>query len=346
MSAKKTIITIGDGIAAWCLHHKIQNQAEYQIKNISFNSEIPQCSKSTTSLNCLRGTRAGLTELGEKIRESYFLFEEFNEKHAPSGVALGVEHSLWPFENDDKWRRRYKEFGTSKDSEFVTSLIESEQSYTPNPAYFIDPIALESWFKENTVNVDYVNSFVTLIEKSEEKYIVKTSDGKEHIADKVIVCTNHAAMKLAHGFNEKVDYYLDHCKPVAGSYLQIDINDFDFKIETSESFNIAFESKHFIYRKEAGIVQIGSTSENRSDSLVPQKEKLRAIYDYVNENTTFDLPDFEAFTMHAGIRHKGFERKPKWGSVDGSGLFMICGLYRNAFTFSFLAAEDISKQVN
>jgi hypothetical protein len=330
----KNILTIGDGIAAWCLHEELLQLENVKITNFSAESKNPACSLRSTSINCLRGTRPGVSALGDLILKSYSEFESFNKANSPAGVYPSIEYQTW---NDvAKWKRRYSEWFEVKDKFFLSSKIREQNCYQFNEAYFLDPGEMKDWYRERHKEVEFRNEYVTYIDKTNK---VTTENG-EFEFDIIIMATSYASDKLGKGFNDKFDYYLDHCKPVAGTYLEINIQELEEKFE--ESFNLAIGGNHFIYRKEQGIIQIGSTNDNRSCDHNPNTVGIRKIYESLSEALVFKLPDFENFSQNTGIRHKGFERMPFWGEVS-KDVFAVTGLYKNAFTFAFQAAKDIRK---
>lgn len=328
----KNILTIGDGIAAWCLHEELSKLENVNVTNISSDSSFPSCSTRSTSINCLRGTRPGVSPLGDLILDSYRLFEEFNNDHEPDGVIEAIEYQTW---NDiNKWKRRYSTWYEVEDNHFLNKQVKGQKFYQANKAYILDPQKLKAWFKKRH---SFVNYKIGVVKKLKQGGVAVTDLGENQF-DLIFLATSYSTINLGKGFNSKFDYYLDHCKPVAGTYLEIDIS--KTKIEFDESFNFAIEANHFIYRKEQGVIQIGSTNDNRCADHNPNIDGIKEIYNTVSQHLDFVLPGFEEFRMVTGIRHKGFERMPFWGELT-DGLYSTTGLYKNAFTFSFLAARQL-----
>jgi hypothetical protein len=338
-SSIKNIVTIGDGIAAWCLHDELLKLPNVKITNISSSDLFNPCSLSTTSLNCLRGTRRGLTDLGDKVIDSYEVFEEFYKTENPSGVYEGIEYQLWREDQHEKWMRRYSDYLRTEDNPFLQDKLISKFNYQKNDAYFIEPIKLKQWFRSRHSEVNYVSGFVTSINKVNEQYTLTSSLGSNEKFDKVVLCTNHATHLLGRGYSEKFDYYLSHCKPVAGTYLEIPLPE-SF---VGSNYNIAIGSHHFIVRSDSKRLQVGSTSDNKVDIDLPNNKDILNLYNNLQRCFTFELPDFDSFKKYVGIRHKGFERNPFWGKISGNeSIYSVCGLYKNAFSFSFLAAKELS----
>jgi hypothetical protein len=340
-SSIKNIVTIGDGIAAWCLHEELLKLPNVKITNISSSDLFKPCSLNTTSLNCLRGTRRGLTELGDKVIDSYEVFEEFFNTHKPAGVFKGIEYQLWREDQHDKWMRRYPEFFKTEDNTFLQDKLISKFNYQQNEAYFIDPKTLKDWYRKRHSKVECLNGFVTSINYVEGGgYTVESNLNFNDVFDKVILCTNHATHLLARGLSEEFDYYLTHSKPVAGTYLEMPLPEGQY----TDNLNIAIGAHHFIVRADSKRLQIGSTSDNKMDIDLPNNKDILNLYNSLQKCFTFELPPFEDFKKHTGIRHKGFERKPYWGRVTpNEEIYSVCGLYKNAFSFAYLAAKELSR---
>jgi hypothetical protein len=340
----KNIVTIGDGIAAWCLHDVLCKNKSLKITNISENNFFKPCSFNSTSINCLRGTEAGVSELGDKIIKSHKLFEEFYEQERPDGVYKGVEYQLWRDKDNEKWLRRYKNFSSSLENPFLQKLITAKFNYVENEAYFIHPEKLKAWFLKRQNNITYKNAFVSKIIKQDSGYDLFSGDQHLGHFDKVILCTNQATHYLAMGISKKFDYFLAHSKPVAGTYLETDLSNLDVSID--KNFNLAVGKHHFIYRKDSKRLQIGSTLDNKSEVALPNIKDVELIYRSLNKVLNFDLPEIEKFNFKTGIRHKGYERNPFWGKIsEDEEIFSICALYKNAFTFAFMAAKELETQI-
>lgn len=330
----KNILIIGDGIAAWCLMFEL-NRVGHKITQISHDESSPACSPRSTSINCLRGTTRGKSPLGDLICESYEYFEKFNLDFSPAGIYKGMEYQL--FDNPEKWLRRYPEYFKVQDNDFLIEHTQKLPHYFPNHAYFIDPVELKNWFLDQCPCVSIMNERVIELKPVDSKRIISTSSG-EYSFDQIYVCAGKDSLTLLEGLNSKVDYYLQHSKPVAGSYFEISLDEVEHEFENN--LNLYFDKYSFIYRKDQNILQIGSSSTNKSDSYEIDENAMSIIYEHVKSHLKIDLPAREKFKIITGVRHKGFKRRPYWGEV-APNIFAVCGLYKNAYTFAFLAANNL-----
>ncbi len=338
----KTIVTVGNGVAAWCLHFYLRGTGA-KVISISADDFFSPCSSTSTAINCLRGTERGNSPLGDCIIDSMDEFESFYDVHKPDGVSEGHEYQILEESSISKWERRYPKFFPIFDHEFLKKYIKNKTLYFKVKAYFFDIRKFESWIKEKARPSRVISDLVIDIDRRENKYIVKTkSEAIE--ADSVVLCTNHLTSLLTKNISAEFRYYLDHSKAVAGGYLEFreaSASGFIF----DESFVLAIEKYHFIYRKEEDVIQIGSSSKNKSAIEAPLLSELHEIYEHVKDHVTFKLPLKEEFTAKSGVRHKGYLRRPFWGLIDDHQLYTICGLYKNAWSFSFKAAKDVAFKI-
>src|SRR5690606_27946804 len=116
---KKRIVVIGDGIAAWCTLFSLKKEIfergildKIEIIQIAENDFAPPCTLASTAINCLRGTKKGLSELGDLIYDSYEYFKELHERFEFKGIEKGVERQLWRKNSTskEKWEKRYADF--------------------------------------------------------------------------------------------------------------------------------------------------------------------------------------------------------------------------------------------
>ena len=155
----KNVLTIGDGIAAWCLHEELIKNSSLKITNISSSNLFKPCSLNSTSLNCLRGTTRGVSKLGDQIIDSYDLFEDFYKKDKPDGVYKGHEYQLWKDDKNGKWKRRYPTSFNSIENDFLRELTSSKYNYVKNEAYFINPNLLKVWYRKRHDSIRFISGF-------------------------------------------------------------------------------------------------------------------------------------------------------------------------------------------
>lgn len=344
MENSETLVIIGNGIASWRLNEELEKKfIDARIVRIGRDEFAPKCSLRTTSINCLRGTEKGISPLGDLIVDSQAEFEAFYISERPSGVEKGYEYQLWDGsddESDARWSKRHKEndsFGHIEGIELKTPLKGARM-----PAYLINPALFYLWQKSRLKRSEYIQDYVVEARRDGKGFFVRTQAGVEIYADKLFICAGY----LSHHFmdlveDEKVLDYLSRCKPVRGSFLRHPTGE-----EFNTSFSIAFDKHHLIFRNSDQSVLLGSTSENDSSLQTPMTEALYEIYDKIRERLADPsiLPPKEDWEVVSGIRHKGAKRMPFWGEL-APNCYGVFGLYKNAFSFSFLAAKELVRDV-
>lgn len=329
----KSVLTIGDGIGAWCLNYYLTKDPNNKVTQIYQNQFAKTCSMNSTAINCLRGTERGLSFLGDLLVDSHNEFEEFWGLEKPAGVFEGVERHY--FRENHKNHTRFKNFKKTKSD----VLKEHFDFYCEEKAYFISPQLLKNWFLKHSRGLNRLEAFVKEIRPEKNGYKIVTLDGEIN-ADEIYLCSGQLSKSLLSGLDSKLDTYLSYSKPVAGTYLEVEMKEdlIRQKFEIENVINYDFEGEHLIINPKREQLMIGSTSDQTSMEIGNQE--IFQIYNRVQNLTQFDLPPFEEWKIKTGIRFKGRKRTPFWGEVR-PGLNVITGFYKNGFSFGFKAARDL-----
>ncbi len=325
----KSVLTIGDGVAAWCLNFYLSKRENIQISNYSSDDFAPACSLRSTSINCMRGTQRGMSFLGDLMIDSMIEFEEFFQTYNPDGISKAQEIHF--FNGQEKYFKRYSEAVTLEPSHDFP--IKNYSHVHEEVAYLIDPLELKNWFLAQTPELNRQTGLVRKIEKAKNGYDVYTN-GKKEFFDEVYVATSFCGKNLVHGFNPEFDIYLEHTKPVCGTYLEID---YDQSFGESECC-YDLEGHHLIVKPSQNIVLLGSTSQE--GPITEHNLDVFQIFDKVKAHYKGNLPEREMWRLKTGVRHKGRKRTPRWQEIS-PGLFVVTGLYKNGYSYAFKAARDL-----
>ena len=182
-------IVVGDGIAAKAIIFTLSQKLNKNdvIIQLAHNDFIAPCSNATTSIASLRGTRAGVSKLGDQIRSSHAHFEKFVQDYKPLGVTLSEEIQLWP-DNEAAhtyWNRRYPSFFEARNIPFCHFSLE-QYVWQKVDAYIIAPDLFYNWLKDNS-RYESHTEYVTGINDKE----VVCLSGKKYSADIVYLCVGH-----------------------------------------------------------------------------------------------------------------------------------------------------------
>ena len=343
---KKHIVIIGNGVASKCVVFELNKLGFDNITVIASESFAPMCSTRTTAINCLRGTERGNSNLGDTIIDSFNIFEDFYNLYNPLGISKTFEMHTTPVAPDDliaKWKRRYKNYDKGFEFSLFNKPLNNELFYIENDAYIISPEIYFDWFNS-------INKF-TLIDDVVEEITdmqIFTSKGLSIIADELIICTSYMSKNFSHLVaDEKLKHSLLHSKPVAGSYLKFKIEDFNSdELNLKNPYCFRIDEVHLIIRPDLDDVLLGSTSTNNSNDMTGDVSGLLNQYNKLSKHLlgVVKLPSFESAEVITGVRHKSQKRTPYWGEI-GKNKYAIWGLYKNAFSFSNMAARKISKLI-
>tara|TARA_B100001971_G_scaffold111365_1_gene102434 strand:- start:63543 stop:64574 length:1032 start_codon:yes stop_codon:yes gene_type:complete len=321
------IAIIGNGIAAWCVNKYLLNKdSSLNILRFGNDEFIRTCSLRTTSINCMRGTQKGISPLGDLMVDSMEEFLSYYQDYPLRAVEKTYEMQCWQAE-DSKFSKRFKDYTQ------ISSIEEIELSKKmfayKSDAYLIHPLKLYHEFNLKDVSGNLVKEVIQL--DSGFKII---ADSGEFQVDKVILCAagfNELFKDLI--TNEDALDFIQRTKPVKGDYLYL-------KAEHGiKAKSIAIENHHLIFRENE--ILIGSTSFNDNAIHAINHSELRAVYEHIVDSIRFQLPSYDSFDAICGIRSKGRKRTPYWNQV-ADDVYMVGGLYKNAFSFAFKAAADLT----
>lgn len=328
MNTSMKIAIIGNGIAAWCINKYLLNHSKGLIVHRYGDDDyIRSCSFRTTSINCMRGTKKGISPLGDLMVDSMDEFIDYYNTFNPNGVYKTHEYQLWDSSND-KMTKRFGKFAVSSEVEGIK--LKREMNIFKSEAYLIDP----NKFYQSLELPDIKGKFVSNLESIDGGFEI-TCDNQKNIYDRAFLCSsNFNKLFIDHFKNNDAIDFVKRTKPVKGDYLFLETS------HNYSSMSIAINNHHLIFRPNQ--ILIGSTSFNDCDIQSIVTTDLEKVYENVKDSVDIQLPVYSSFQKICGVRSKGRKRTPFWGEV-APNLYMIGGLYKNGFSFSFLAAKQLSE---
>ena len=177
-------IIVGNGISAKLVNYYLNKIGLNEIVVISAEAFAPACSTRTTAINSLRGTRSGLSNLGDLIIKSYSDFKNFFDLENPMGVAKTKEWQCWslPSPHHDKWIKRFGTHETSTNFPFLRKGLVNELNYYASEAFVFSPELFYQWLDSKTV-FEHVNDYVIDVSLIQNQKIVKTKTGRSFSAN-------------------------------------------------------------------------------------------------------------------------------------------------------------------
>ena len=304
------IAVIGSGVLGSLAAFWAKN-AGHHVTLFDAEEFIPKTTLRTTSIVALRGTKRGLSPLGDLICDSFQSFEVFFKKYQPHGVEVGSETVLWRTDMKDKYQKRYPQ--SFKLSSFEELVFRQELNSCTSNVYHIYPTEFLKW-----LNADLEIANELVLKVSEGTVFTMES---EQTFDHVLFANSHGINSVQAAHNEETLQYLSKCSTVKGDYFYFDYNPTAF---SNHSFE--FEGVHLIFRKDHMLV--GSSSD-KVDHLLFHKKSER-IFDHLENFIDFEFPKKREFI--SGLRQKGAKRTP-FCYVDQYQSYLLGG-YKNAFLFA------------
>ncbi len=335
------IIVVGNGLAAQTflfeLFNDVKKSQNFSVAQI-FSEEIaPSCSLRTLATVSLSGIEEGISDLGNELYSSFFMFEEFVNKHAPQGIER-VEQivSYTTPKEKGKMERRYKKLHVLTDP-----LFKEEFEGVRLNSYITSPEIYSSWFDEkiNNHKIDRIKNFVNNVNVNDEGIVECTLlSGKKILARKILLCTG-AYSKIFSDFYETPTILKEKTHSVAGSFLErsIDLN--------RPSFFVVIDGLKLVYRSEEKLLTLGVSSTQGAFLSVDFNE-LNSALDFFHQKLNLSLGTLSDFKVKTGLRHKGIQRRPFYAALhEDKPIYLISGLYKNGFTFAHLTAREMLKNI-
>jgi hypothetical protein len=337
------LIVVGNGIAAQTFLFEFYSKLDVlKRQNISvaqiYCEEIAaSCSLRSIATVSLSGIEEGISDLGNELRDSYFLFEDFQNNHRPKGVEKVKQIVTYTTEKEkSKALRRYKKLFPINNP-----ILKEQMEGIELDAFVISPEILHQWFEEKLSKRDIVHKkkFLKNISENPEGILQCELLGGEILkAEKIVLCTG-AFSKLFSSFYNETDF-LSTTYTVAGSYLE---RTFDFE---RHSFTVTIDGYKIIYRDDEKKIIMGSSSSSDGIVLGDLKE-IQDILLLFNKKCSLYFGELTDFKLITGLRHKAAKRRPIASALNANkNIFMIGGLYKNGFTFSHLCAKKILNEIN
>ncbi len=342
------LIIIGNGIAAqtflWNLGKKHLSDANkrqnFSIAQVYNEKLAPSCTLRSTATVSLNGIEENVSELGNDLRDSFHLFENLFKTEHPDGIIPVKQTLIYSNANDRaKMIRRFKDLDTITSSHFKSvhegKILDS---------FLLQPEILALWFiKDSGLSPKLFPLFLKNFSvNSENKIYELTLENQQVLNAKRVVFANGAYAKIyAHFFTSDILPFDESKNTIkAGSFLErsIDLG--------SVSFLLTIDQSQVSYKAPEKKIVIG-TSMTVGNIEAPDVAVLNEVFLKCQSFVNFDLGEFQDYQFVTGLRHKGPRRKYIAGKIHPDHeVFQINGFYKNGYTLSLLAAENICRDLN
>lgn len=287
----------------------------------------PPTSLRSTAIAGLRGTRQGLSPLGDEQVEMWHYTQKLFTETPWRGLSA-IELQSWVY--SDKSHRRYGHLEKTSVPHLPFKLapryVARESAWIVEPATFLKHVPLPP--------VTRLTTLVNKIDK-QESWKISTLGAGVVEADVVVLATG----VWSEWFKELTKGSpLEGLRSYQGSYAQWECHEY------SRSFSIIIEGANLIYDKSCERLILGATSVADEWSFIPDRKALQEIYDRFTTHADVELPDLQKAEIITGLRPQTRGRVP-WAGKLSDGLYAVGGLYKNGWVAAWPLGERLVRMI-
>lgn len=323
------LVVIGEGVAATAFLFALTQKANVDkfssIIQVANDDLAPATSLRSTAIAALRGTRQGLSPLGDEIVEMWNYTHPLFSRERWRGLKETAVHS-WVY--SDKAERRYGHLEKISASHF--SAKRSPRYITTEPGWIIEPATFLQSVPQP--KVEKLKTVMTSLERVGEMWQVGIMGGIKIEADVVVMATGPWSEWTRELF---VDSPLESMKSTQGSYYQWDNAHFGEK-----SFVIGLEGMVCVYHADLQRLILGATSVSGDATFIPHLSELASIREEFAAHVNIDFPS-EIPQIITGLRAQTKGRRPWAGKLE-TGLYAVGGLYKTGWVTAWPLGDRLA----
>jgi len=290
----------------------------------------PPASLSSTALAALRGTRPGLSPLGDELCKAWELARERYQRFSADAVLALPLHNIC-FQERSAQRFVHLPPATSPVPVKVSPLsVTSEHAHLLRPQALLREMALHFAGRVRTQE-----SFVKTLRRSGDGYAVHTLEHEIHADVVVLACGAWGSW-----FQELTEETpLKSLRSVQGSYYQWE------QIPLAASFTLSLDGINLFADAPQRRLLLGATTVKDCQHFLPDQQALSRLVQQLSEKIDFPLPPLERAEVKTGIRSVLKGRAP-WSGQLADGLFSTAGLYKNGWVSAFFEAKKLAELIH
>jgi hypothetical protein len=343
-NSDKIVTIVGSGISGLIQAFYWAQKPMIKIHLLIADHDLFPCASARSGIvNSIRGIEKGVSPLGDLLVESwqeFVAFLHYCHKRYPDAEFLDY---LFEASEDYIIDDLHPQF---------ENLKQRFQSQNAQCAYYIEGekflqafiIFLQREFKskvfliyDELLSLNFENQVWSIVLRKMPQNILQS--------ETVILCVGkdfYPFVQLIH--DEKLQKKILQQQLVAGSSWIKHQRVFDksrpVKIVTLKLIENNSQLELKMISSSEKIFYLGTTTD-QNHLLTPSKKmeelfsKAFELYPFIDEKHNHEGH------IYTGIRVKGKKRMPHWSEV-APGLFLVTGLYKNGYLFSFLAAKELA----
>jgi hypothetical protein len=280
---------------------------------------------SSTATVALRGTKKGLSPLGDQLVDAFFEVEQFLSTQKTHGAypaeLTTFNHPMSP--SFEKVAKRFHNHPQTKETHGFVAYKEK--------AYLFSPYQFFAWLYKNLLtHVNFIHETVSTIDGMN----LKTLEGNTFTSDQIIFAAGAYNSLLTE------DERIKKSQPVAGSYLEFQAD------QGEESSCHTYNELNCVYLAKEKKIFFGSVSQE-GYWLSADLKALKDRYEEWQNSHLTRLPPFEEAIIKTGIREKGRKREPYVYLLNKEkNQWVIGGMYKNGYSLAFLLGKKLAQLVN
>lgn len=328
------LLLVGEGIAAQAilraLEHSPRSSRLSQITQVANHELAPACSMSSTAVVALRGTRAGLSLLGDELIAAWNEARHDYVEYIGMGVTRAIQTTA--IFKAGPGVTRFSHLPQIEQSPLALAraplLMVNEEAWLIDPPVFLRALG-ESW----KLPIEKRATLVTQLVAEGQGSRVHFLDGRDEFFDHVVLASGAWMSWMKECLPE--GHPARSLRPVQGSYYQWN----EQKLGV-QSFSMALDGINLVYHAAQGRLLLGATSVKDVAHFLPDQKALRELWTTAQSLLLNPLPALSEAIIHTGIRSVGKDRRPINQSVR-PGLHVLGGLYKNGWLLSWKLARDL-----
>lgn len=315
------MIVVGDGLMAnLFIQFYFNSFPTKNVLQVFADSMAPAISEVSTAVVAKRNIQSGISPLGDKLVAAHLAFLVYFQNYRGLGIEKCVHENRIFLDSQgvEQFKKRFPGYQVSNND-----IRFKEEGYLFYPKIFLNELRKDN----STFSLVRVTDFI--FQKKEGQIFGKYD---HYFGRNIFLALGPYRAKWAKLLPP--EYSL---KEVRGSYLS-------FPWEYKQSFSLTLNSKNLIYRKKDSQLIFGN-SQFEGEIGGFDYENLKKEYSEFQKKVNLKLPEIFLAKYCSGFRSKTSGRIPYWGR-EKDGTLYASGFWKNGYTLSFLAAQELVNSLN